>query len=63
MDRDAILTIVMVVAVLAVWWYGLFPFHSTRNSLWRSDSDWHWYPWSSISGAGAYGSTSAVVRS
>jgi hypothetical protein len=38
MDRDAILTIAMVVAVMGVWWYGLFPFHSTRNSLWMAFS-------------------------
>lgn len=36
MDRDAILTIAMVVALIAVWWFGLFPFHSTRNSLWMA---------------------------
>ena len=34
MNFDAAITIVMVVAMVAVWWLGLFPFHSRRNSLW-----------------------------
>jgi hypothetical protein len=38
MDRDLVLTIAMIATLTAWWWFGLLPFHGTRNSLWMAFS-------------------------